>query len=52
MHISAKGSGHRRAGLNFGDCLSFALAIDRREPMLWKGNDFGHRGVQSGLDER
>ena len=46
-----KGSGHR-AGLNFGDCLSYALAIDLREPMLWKGNDFGHTGVQSALDER
>ena len=45
------GSGHR-AGLNFGDCLSYALAIDLREPMLWKGNDFGHTGVQSALDER
>jgi ribonuclease VapC len=46
-----KGSGHR-AGLNFGDCLSYALAIDVREPMLWKGTDFGHTGVQSALDER
>jgi len=45
-----KGSGHP-AGLNFGDCLSYALAIDRREPLLWKGNDFGHTGVQSALDE-
>lgn len=35
-----RGSGHP-AGLNFGDCLSYALAIDRREPLLWKGNDFG-----------
>lgn len=46
-----KGSGHP-AGLNFGDCLSYALAIDLREPLLWKGNDFGHTGVQSALDER
>lgn len=44
-----KGSGHP-AGLNFGDCLSYALAIDRREPLLWKGNDFGHTGVQTALD--
>lgn len=41
-----KGSGHP-AGLNFGDCLSYALAIDLREPLLWKGDDFGHTGVQS-----
>lgn len=44
-----KGSGHP-AGLNFGDCLSYALAIDLREPLLWKGNDFGHTGIQSALE--
>ena len=43
-----KGSGHR-AGLNFGDCLSYALALDFREPLLWKGGDFGHTGIQSAL---
>jgi ribonuclease VapC len=43
-----KGSGHP-AGLNFGDCLSYALATDLREPLLWKGNDFGHTGIQSAL---
>jgi ribonuclease VapC len=46
-----KGSGHR-AGLHFGDCLSYALAIDLREPLLWKGNNFGHTGVQSALEGR
>jgi uncharacterized protein with PIN domain len=45
------GSGHP-AGLNFGDCLSYALALDLREPLLWKGNDFGHTGVQSALEKR
>jgi ribonuclease VapC len=44
-----KGSGHP-AGLNFGDCLSYALALDQREPLLWKGNDFGHTGIQSALE--
>jgi ribonuclease VapC len=44
-----KGSGHP-AGLNFGDCLSYALALDLREPLLWQGDDFGHTGVQSALD--
>ena len=43
-----KGSGHQ-AGLNFGDCLSYALALDLREPLLWKGNDFGHTGIRSAL---
>lgn len=45
-----KGTGHP-AGLNFGDCLSYALAVDLHEPLLWKGDDFGHTGVQSALDE-
>jgi ribonuclease VapC len=41
-----KGSGHP-AGLNFGDCFSYALARDKREPMLWKGDDFGHTDIRS-----
>ncbi|WP_319450689.1 MULTISPECIES: type II toxin-antitoxin system VapC family toxin [unclassified Mycobacterium] len=45
-----KGSGHP-AGLNFGDCLSYALALDLREPLLWKGNDFGRTGIQSALEQ-
>lgn len=40
-----KGSGHP-ANLNFGDCFSYALARDKREPMLWKGDDFGHTNIQ------
>ncbi|MGE5694311.1 MAG: type II toxin-antitoxin system VapC family toxin [Candidatus Sericytochromatia bacterium] len=44
-----KGSGHP-AGLNFGDCISYALATDLREPLLWKGDDFGHTGVRSALE--
>lgn len=44
-----KGSGHP-ARLNFGDCLSYALATDLREPLLWKGDDFGHTGVRSALE--
>jgi ribonuclease VapC len=46
-----KGSGHP-AGLNFGDCLSYALALDLREPLLWKGNGFGYTGVQSALEQQ
>ncbi len=45
-----KGTGHP-AGLNFGDCLSCALAVDLHEPLLWKGDDFGHTGVESALDD-
>jgi ribonuclease VapC len=34
--------GKRRhpAGLNFGDCFSYALASAYDEPLLFKGNDF------------
>jgi ribonuclease VapC len=46
-----KGSGHP-AGLNFGDCLAYALAVDLREPLLWKGDDFAHTGVQSALEQQ
>jgi ribonuclease VapC len=46
-----KGSGHR-AGLNFGDCLSYALARDKRELMLYKGDDFGHTDIRSAIEQR
>ncbi len=40
-----KGSGHP-AQLNFGDCFSYALAKESREPLLFKGNDFSHTDLQ------
>jgi ribonuclease VapC len=40
-----RGSGHP-ANLNFGDCFSYALAREKREPMLWKGDDFGHTDIR------
>lgn len=43
-----KGSGHP-AALNFGDCLTYALALDLREPLLWKGEAFGHTGIRPAL---
>ena len=39
-----RGNGHR-AGLNFGDCFAYALAKTTREPLLFKGDDFGHTGI-------
>lgn len=39
-----KGSGHP-AKLNFGDCFAYALAMERGEPLLYKGNDFAHAGL-------
>jgi ribonuclease VapC len=43
-----KGSGHK-AGLNFGDCFAYALAKSAGEPLLFKGNDFGHTDITPAL---
>ncbi|MGD0731391.1 MAG: type II toxin-antitoxin system VapC family toxin [Terracidiphilus sp.] len=40
-----RGSGHR-AHLNFGDCFAYALAVDRDEPLLFKGRDFASTDVR------
>ncbi|KJQ54184.1 type II toxin-antitoxin system VapC family toxin [Microbacterium sp. SA39] len=40
-----RGSGSR-ARLNYGDCFSYALAITRDEPLLFKGDDFIHTDVR------
>lgn len=45
---------HRRYGrgsgsparLNYGDCFSYALAIARDEPLLFKGDEFIHTDVR------
>jgi ribonuclease VapC len=34
------GKGRHPAGLNFGDCCSYALARARNDTLLFKGNDF------------
>ena len=41
-----KGHGHP-AGLNFGDCLAYALANVFAEPLLFKGNDFSFTDIQA-----
>ncbi|HEX4319359.1 MAG TPA: type II toxin-antitoxin system VapC family toxin [Acidobacteriaceae bacterium] len=41
-----RGSGHK-ANLNFGDCFSYALARVKREPLLYKGDDFVHTDIRS-----
>jgi ribonuclease VapC len=43
-----RGSGHP-ARLNFGDCLAYALAKETGEPLLFKGDDFGHTDVAVAL---
>ena len=34
------GKGNHPAGLTFGDCFAYALAAERGEPLLFKGDDF------------
>jgi len=36
-------------GLNYGDRFSYALAISVAEPLLFKGDDFGHTDITSAL---
>jgi ribonuclease VapC len=40
------GKGRHRAGLNFGDCAAYALAIAEAEPLLFKGTDFAATDVE------
>lgn len=41
------GKGRHPAGLNFGDCFSYALAATRQEPLLFKGRDFSQTDIQA-----
>ena len=45
MGFSRFGKGRHRAGLNYGDCFSYALAVTTGEPLLCKGDDFVHSDV-------
>jgi ribonuclease VapC len=39
------GKGRHSAGLNFGDCFSYALAKVAGEPLLFKGDDFNQTDI-------
>jgi ribonuclease VapC len=39
------GKGRHPAGLNFGDCFAYALAISLHEPLLFTGEDFSKTDV-------
>jgi ribonuclease VapC len=39
------GKGRHLAGLNLGDCFSYALAKVSGEPLLFKGKDFGKTDI-------
>jgi ribonuclease VapC len=40
------GKGRHPAGLNIGDCCSYALAKGAGEPLLFKGNDFSQTDIK------
>jgi ribonuclease VapC len=43
------GKGRHAAGLNFGDCFSYALAKVSGEPLLFKGSDFRKTDIVSAI---
>ncbi|SFL06792.1 type II toxin-antitoxin system VapC family toxin [Falsiroseomonas stagni] len=43
------GRGRHPARLNFGDCFSYALAQERGEPLLFKGDDFAQTDVKRAI---
>ena len=40
------GKGRHSAGLNYGDCFSYALAKATGEPLLFKGDDFSQTDIK------
>jgi len=46
---SKYGKGRHRAGLNFGDCFSYALARCTDGALLFKGSDFRQTDVEAAL---
>ena len=43
------GKGNHRASLNYGDCMSYAVAQLADAPLLYKGDDFAQTDVISAL---
>lgn len=43
------GKGRHPAGLNFGDCFTYALAKLENEALLYKGEDFSHTDLETAL---
>jgi ribonuclease VapC len=43
------GKGRHAAKLNFGDCFAYALAKERGEPLLFKGEDFARTDLVPAL---
>ena len=43
------GKGNHPAGLNYGDCFAYALAVTTGEPLLFKGDDFARTHIVSAV---
>ena len=43
------GKGRHPAGLNFGDCIAYAVAKLENRPLLFKGNDFSKTDIEPAL---
>ena len=41
------GKGRHPAGLNVGDCFSYALSTTTQEPLLFKGGDFSRTDIEA-----
>jgi len=42
----AFGKGRHPAGLNFGDCLSYAVVATQNDALLFKGDDFAATPIE------
>lgn len=54
-HVAAEadirfGKGRHPAGLNYGDCMTYAIARVAEHPLLFTGNDFAQTDLVSALD--
>lgn len=45
--FSRYGKGHHRAGLNYGDCMSYATAWIAEKPLLFVGSDFAQTDIEA-----
>ncbi len=43
------GKGRHPAQLNMGDCYTYALAKNLRQPLLFKGDDFGRTDIEAAV---
>jgi len=50
--FSKFGKGRHPAGLNYGDCFSYALAKVLHAPLLYKGNDFSQTDITAFVANR